>query len=119
MLNLSQFIGDPVSVTPPSGELRNGDALALGATEWKVLHTPGHSPGSVTLWCPAARTALVGDTLFLDSMASVGDKLLVGQQASLADGTETDAAYRTGYGVLDFHEGAPAAPGHDTTALLP
>ena len=71
MLNLSQFIGDPVSVTPPSGELRNGDPLALGATEWKVLHTPGHSPGSVTLWCPAARTALVGDTLFLDSIGRI------------------------------------------------
>ena len=71
MLNLSQFIGEPVSVTPPSGELRNGDALTLGATEWKVLHTPGHSPGSVTLWCPAARTALVGDTLFLDSIGRI------------------------------------------------
>jgi glyoxylase-like metal-dependent hydrolase (beta-lactamase superfamily II) len=71
MLNLSQFIGEPVSVTQPSGELRDGDALTLGATEWKVLHTPGHSPGSVTLWCPAARTALVGDTLFLDSIGRI------------------------------------------------
>ena len=52
--------------------------------------------------------AATGGTLFLDSMASVGDKILVGQQASLADGTETDAAYRTGYGVLDFHEAGEA-----------
>jgi hypothetical protein len=57
-----------------------------------------------------------GDTLFLDTMARVGDKILVGQQASLADGTETDASYRSGYGVLDFHEGAPAAPGHFTVS---
>ena len=60
--------------------------------------------------------AATGGTLFLESMASVGDKIIVGQQASLADGTETDAAYRTGYGVLDFHEGAPAAPGHFTVS---
>ena len=65
--------------------------------------------------------AATGGTLFLDSMASVGDKILVGQQASLADGTETDAAYRTGYGVLDFHEageadGAAAGLGHFTVS---
>lgn len=66
--------------------------------------------------------AATGGTLFLDSMASVGDKILVGQQASLADGTETDAAYRTGYGVLDFHEAAgadqtgPAGLGHFTVS---
>ena len=71
MLNVSQFIGEPVSVSPPTGELRGGEALTLGTTQWKVLHTPGHSPGSVTLWCPAARTALVGDTLFLDSIGRI------------------------------------------------
>ena len=65
--------------------------------------------------------AATGGTLFLDSMASVGDKILVGQQASLADGTETDAAYRTGYGVLDFHEAgeageAAAGLGHFTVS---
>ena len=71
MLNLSQFIGEPVSVQPPTGALHGGDALQLGGTHWKVLHTPGHSPGSVTLWCPEARTALVGDTLFLDSIGRI------------------------------------------------
>jgi len=71
MMNLSQFIGDPVSVSPPTGELRDGQELELGATRWKVLHTPGHSPGSVTLWCPQAATALVGDTLFLDSIGRI------------------------------------------------
>jgi len=71
MLNLSQFIGEPVSVTPPTGELRDGEQLSLGATRWKVLHTPGHSPGSVTLWCAQANTALVGDTLFRDSIGRI------------------------------------------------
>jgi glyoxylase-like metal-dependent hydrolase (beta-lactamase superfamily II) len=36
-----------------------------------VLHTPGHSPGSVTLWCPQEKIALVGDTLFLDSIGRI------------------------------------------------
>lgn len=67
--------------------------------------------------------AATGGTLFLESMASVGDKIIVGQQASLADGTETDAAYRTGYGVLDFHEageaGEAAGPGAGTDPAAP
>lgn len=71
MLNLSQFIGEPVSVRSPSGTLEDGQTLTLGPLRWKVLHTPGHSPGSVTLWCPDARLALAGDTLFRDSIGRV------------------------------------------------
>jgi glyoxylase-like metal-dependent hydrolase (beta-lactamase superfamily II) len=71
MLNLSQFIGEPVSVAAPTGDLIDGQALRLGPTEWRVLHTPGHSPGGVTLWCPSEEVALVGDTLFLGSIGRI------------------------------------------------
>lgn len=71
MLNLSQFIGEPVSVRAPTGTLTDGQELVLGPMRWKVLHTPGHSPGSVTLWCPDAHLALAGDTLFRDSIGRV------------------------------------------------
>jgi glyoxylase-like metal-dependent hydrolase (beta-lactamase superfamily II) len=71
MLNLSQFIGEPVSVSSPTGLLQDGQTLQLGPLIWRVLHTPGHSPGSVTLWCPQEKVALVGDTLFLDSIGRI------------------------------------------------
>ena len=71
MLNLSQFIGEPVSVSGPTGRLEDGQSLQLGPLVWRVLHTPGHSPGSVTLWCPQERVALVGDTLFHDSIGRI------------------------------------------------
>jgi glyoxylase-like metal-dependent hydrolase (beta-lactamase superfamily II) len=71
MLNLSQFIGEPVSVTSPTGTLVDGQELGLGPTRWRVLHTPGHSPGGVTLWCPDERLAIVGDTLFLGSIGRI------------------------------------------------
>lgn len=71
MLNLSQFIGEPVSVSNPTGMLQDGQVLQLGPLAWRVLHTPGHSPGSVTLWCPQEKIALVGDTLFLDSIGRI------------------------------------------------
>lgn len=48
--------------------LRDGDVLALGTTEFNVLHTPGHTQGSVSLWIPAENKLVAGDTLFRDSI---------------------------------------------------
>jgi glyoxylase-like metal-dependent hydrolase (beta-lactamase superfamily II) len=68
MLNLSGLYGAPFSTGPADGTLRGGETLELGATRWRVLFTPGHSPGGITLVCDAARVALVGDTLFAGSI---------------------------------------------------
>lgn len=67
-LNLSAGYGFPVSVRPAERTLRGGETLTLGSSTWRVLRTPGHSPGGITLHCPAAGIALVGDTLFRDSI---------------------------------------------------
>jgi glyoxylase-like metal-dependent hydrolase (beta-lactamase superfamily II) len=48
--------------------LADGGTLALGGATFHVLHTPGHSPGSVSLWLPAERKLMAGDTLFRDSI---------------------------------------------------
>lgn len=45
---------------------REGDVVPVGSLQVEVLHTPGHTPGSVCLRC---RDALfTGDTLFAGSM---------------------------------------------------
>ena len=48
--------------------LRDGDTLILGPAEFRVLHTPGHTQGSISLWIPAENKVLAGDTLFRDSI---------------------------------------------------
>jgi glyoxylase-like metal-dependent hydrolase (beta-lactamase superfamily II) len=69
LLNLSALAHvPPVSVAKPTGTLAEGDTLQLGPTGWRVMHTPGHSPGSVSLICDAAAAAIVGDTLFAGSV---------------------------------------------------
>jgi hydroxyacylglutathione hydrolase len=69
MLNLSALAGLPVVTRPAGRLLREGDELRLGSgPAWRVLHTPGHSPGGVTLYCAAAGLALVGDALFAGSI---------------------------------------------------
>lgn len=44
--------------------LTEGSAVELGAIKLQVLHTPGHSPGSISLWCPEQRVVFSGDALF-------------------------------------------------------
>ncbi len=46
----------------------DGSVLALGATEFHVLHTPGHTQGSISLWIPSEGKLVAGDTLFRDSI---------------------------------------------------
>jgi glyoxylase-like metal-dependent hydrolase (beta-lactamase superfamily II) len=70
-LNLSAFIGIPITTRGADGELRDGQELGLGGSRWRVLHTPGHSPGGVTIVCDAASEAIVGDTLFAGSIGRV------------------------------------------------
>lgn len=67
-LNLSSFVELNVT-TPPADELlRDGQVLTLGDARWKVLHTPGHSPGGITLYHAPSNQAIVGDTLFAGSV---------------------------------------------------
>lgn len=67
-LNLSSYVEMNVTTPPADEQLHDGQTLALGSTEWKVLHTPGHSPGGITLYHAASHQAIVGDTLFADSI---------------------------------------------------
>lgn len=52
------------------GSLKDGGALRVGGLEIGVLHTPGHTPGSVCLVAKAGGTTRViaGDTLFRGSI---------------------------------------------------
>jgi glyoxylase-like metal-dependent hydrolase (beta-lactamase superfamily II) len=48
--------------------IADGDALRTGNLTANVLHTPGHTEGSVCLYFPAEKLLLAGDTLFARSI---------------------------------------------------
>jgi len=68
MLNLSGAYGIPVRCAPADGPLDDAQTLTLSGSEWRILHTPGHSPGGITLYNAASAVAIVGDTLFAGSI---------------------------------------------------
>ena len=47
---------------------KDGDVLRAAGTKFHVLHTPGHTPGSISLWIPSEKKLVAGDTLFRDSI---------------------------------------------------
>jgi hydroxyacylglutathione hydrolase len=86
------WLGMPVPErTPIDVSARDGDSLTLGPAEFQVLHTPGHTQGSISLFIPSEGKLIAGDTLFRDSigrtdlpggdgrqiLASIHNKLLV------------------------------------------
>jgi glyoxylase-like metal-dependent hydrolase (beta-lactamase superfamily II) len=52
----------------PAALLRDGDDLEVAGVTLRVLYTPGHTPGSVSLYAPDARLLFSGDTLFRGSV---------------------------------------------------
>jgi len=67
--NMSARLGDDeLRVGEPDELLEDGQALTLGDSEWVVLHTPGHSPGGVSLYCADLGAVIAGDTLFAGSV---------------------------------------------------
>ncbi|NLW57100.1 MAG: MBL fold metallo-hydrolase [Firmicutes bacterium] len=64
-LNLSNLFGTEVTLSADR-LLTDGEILCLGAKMIKVEHTPGHSPGSISLTLPGLIFA--GDLLFAGSI---------------------------------------------------
>ena len=46
----------------------DGARLQLAGTGFHVLHTPGHTQGSISIWIPSENKLIAGDTLFRDSI---------------------------------------------------
>lgn len=55
-------------VVPPDSDLTDGQTVAIAGLAAQVIHTPGHTQGSLCLHIPQASLLLAGDTLFAGSV---------------------------------------------------
>jgi len=55
-------------VATPDESLEDGHVVTINGLSGKVLHTPGHTEGSVCLFLPEQKLLLAGDTLFAGSV---------------------------------------------------
>ncbi|MFD5080189.1 MBL fold metallo-hydrolase [Streptomyces sp. NPDC058371] len=56
----------------PDGELSDGALLTVAGIEVQVIHTPGHSWGSCSLYAPFLDAVFTGDTLFHGGPGATG-----------------------------------------------
>ena len=63
-------LGEGEETLPADGKLKDGGTIPLGKSKIKVLHTPGHTPGSCSflLEDPEGPRLFTGDTLFAGSI---------------------------------------------------
>ncbi|KPL04612.1 MAG: MBL fold metallo-hydrolase [candidate division Zixibacteria bacterium SM23_73_2] len=66
MFNLSQFTGGEGSFADPDLLLKDGDTVEFGKIKLDVIHTPGHTPGSISLYTD--NVLFTGDTLFCEGV---------------------------------------------------
>ena len=97
---------------PPRTEVDSaadeGGTLRLGPSEFQIMHTPGHTQGSLCLWIPQENKLIAGDTLFRDS---IGRTDLPG-----GDGRQILASIKTR--LLDLPENAVVIPGHGPNTTI-
>jgi hydroxyacylglutathione hydrolase len=86
------------------GDLLDGDRIELGDARVEVLHTPGHTPGSVSfaIHDGPETTLLTGDTLFAGSIG----------RWDLGGTSKEDIVDSIQRKLMDFPDATPVIPGH-------
>jgi hydroxyacylglutathione hydrolase len=63
------WLGIPTpDVAAPDASLPDGHTISISGITGSVLHTPGHTQGSICLYIPGESLLLAGDTLFAGSV---------------------------------------------------
>ncbi len=99
------FFGRERTWMPPDQLLADGETLLLGDEQLQVLHTPGHTEGSVCFLC--GDTLFSGDTLFCDNVG----------RCDLPGGDE-EALYRSLSSLSALPHGLVLCPGHGPASTL-
>ncbi len=95
--------GEPPAVADVDQFLKEGERIRWGSLALEVLHTPGHSPGSISLHLPGEhRRIFSGDTLFKESIG----------RTDLWGGSYDQILRSIRDTLLRFADGTPVYPGH-------
>ena len=99
---------DPGEVPTISGDLTPGERIQVGEIVLEIRHTPGHSPGSVTLVNHTNRYVITGDALFAGSIGRTD--LPGGNMATLLTSIRSQ--------ILSLPDDYAVLPGHGPTSTV-
>jgi hydroxyacylglutathione hydrolase len=87
---------------------REGELVKLGPAEFRVLETPGHTQGSISVWIPAENKLVAGDTLFRDSIG----------RTDLPGGNSGQILRSIHDKLLPFDDAVVVIPGHGSNTTI-
>jgi glyoxylase-like metal-dependent hydrolase (beta-lactamase superfamily II) len=68
LLNLSALSGEPFKTSPADIIIEIEDIMTFAGMTFHILHTPGHTQGSISLYLKSEDVVFVGDALFAGSI---------------------------------------------------
>jgi len=66
--NLSAMTGQPIQIEKAATALQDKETIEFAGISLTVIHTPGHTPGGICLYCQDEGVVFAGDTLFAESI---------------------------------------------------
>lgn len=66
--NLSSMTGRPLKIEFEPRTLQDKETVKQAGIDFTVVHTPGHTPGGICLYCEDEGVLFAGDTLFAESV---------------------------------------------------
>lgn len=88
--------------------LADGDSVNLGNESLRVIHTPGHTPGGISLYASGSNFLITGDTLFKGSIG----------RTDLEGGNYEQLFKSISDKLLVLPEGAQIYPGHGESSTI-
>ncbi len=67
-MSYAEFFDGSLKPREVKTRLKEGDVISAGGMELEVIHTPGHTPGSICLYDSKTMTLFTGDTVLSDGM---------------------------------------------------
>jgi glyoxylase-like metal-dependent hydrolase (beta-lactamase superfamily II) len=103
------WLGIPTpEVPPPDDTLDDGKRIAIIGLTGSILHTPGHTQGSVCLYLPDQSLLLAGDTLFAGSVG----------RTDLPGGNSRQLIASINNRLLTLPDDVTVIPGHGPTTTI-
>ena len=66
-INLGEYVGKGVLSIHADSRLDDNDLIHVGNIEFRVIHTPGHTCGGISLYSEKEKLLFSGDTMFRGS----------------------------------------------------
>lgn len=97
----------PIAGVESDRRLVDGDTVTLGDRTFRVMHTPGHSPGQTSLYSEPDQLLIGGDTLFPNGYGRVD-----------IPGASADETVATIKRLLELPDAVTVLPGHGAPTTI-